>query len=110
MKLFRLKNATTIGRNPESHFLNSQIALTYYFFRFTPVTNDLEKLFIYIHINADGQKEKCPTSPVLTLSLSLGAAILLLGALSILFFKCYIVITDRREYARHSIYIRTVRS
>ena len=55
---------------------------------------------IYLHINENGEKEKCPANLTTTLSLSLGAAILLLGALAILFFKCYIVITDRREYAR----------
>ena len=59
-----------------------------------------EGWMIYLHINENGEKEKCPANLTTTLSLSLGAAILLLGALAILFFKCYIVITDRREYAR----------
>ena len=62
--------------------------------------NDLNEVFVYLHINPDGGKEKCPPDLTLTLSVSLGAAILLLGALAILFFKCYIVISDRREYAR----------
>ena len=41
-------------------------------------------------------------SPPHELLPSLGAAalVLLLGLLSILFYKCYIVIDDRRQYAR----------
>ena len=77
------------------------ILMTFSSYRFTPMNNEQRnRLKIYLHINEDGEKEKCPASLTLTLSVSLGVAILLLGALAILFFKCYIVISDRKEYAR----------
>ena len=37
-------------------------------------------------------------------SLGAGALVLLLGLLSILFYKCYIVIDDRRQYARQVLF------
>jgi len=46
-----------------------------------------------------GESQRCPDL-VMPLSLGAGALVLLLGLLSILFYKCYIVIDDRRQYAR----------
>ena len=72
-------------------------------FRFSPILEGT--LSVYVHL-VDGEKElNCPQSLGLIVSGSIFALILLAGVIALLIWKCYIVIQDRREYARYYSHI-----
>ena len=58
---------------------------------------NVTNVWVVLH-TFDGAQEIC-SDLVTGLSLGAGALVLLLGLLSILFYKCCIVIEDRRQYA-----------
>ena len=78
-------------------------------FRFSPELLNFESepeygfennLQIYFHIT-DGKKElNCPQSLGLIVSGSIFGLILLAGIIALLIWKCYLVVLDRRAYAK----------
>lgn len=57
----------------------------------------------------DGETEVCSNSKIVAGSISAGV-ILLLGILSIVFYKCFIVIDDRRQYANFRREVENMKS
>ena len=57
----------------------------------------------------DGEMEVCSNSKIVAGSISAGV-VLLLGILSIIFYKCFIVIDDRRQYANFRREVENMKS
>ena len=66
-------------------------------FRFSVILREGE-LEVVLHTR-EGRREFCPNL-VTPLSIGAGALVFLIGIFSIIFYKCYIVIDSKREYAR----------
>ena len=71
-------------------------------FRFSPILE--EALSVYFHVIEGKREFDCPQSLGLIVSGSIFGLILLAGIIALLIWKCYIVIQDRREYARYKNY------
>ncbi len=52
-------------------------------------------------LQKDGAKELCSQVNTLAISASICAVIILIGLLTFLFYKCYIEIDDRRQFAKY---------
>ena len=66
------------------------------------------KVKVVLHTR-DGEKEFCPNL-VTPLSIGAGALVFLIGLFSIIFYKCYIEIDGRRQYAKFQREIDSMKS
>ncbi len=69
-------------------------------FTFTSLPIGDRRISVFLHLTEKGEKDVCPDVNALTISLSLFGAILLIGLLALLIWKCYIVVDDRRIVAK----------
>jgi len=68
-------------------------------YTFSVRMNQTGLVWVVLHTE-DGVTQQCPPIGLFAgLGIGAGALVLLIGLLSILFYKCYIVIDDRRQYA-----------
>ena len=75
-------------------------------FRFSPILEGA--LSVYFHVIEGKLEFDCPQSLGLIVSGSIFGLILLAGVIALLIWKCYIVIQDRREYARYKTYVEKI--
>ena len=66
------------------------------------------EVWVVLH-TYDGETEVCSNSKIVAGSISAGV-VLLLGILSIVFYKCFIVIDDRRQYANFRREVENMKS
>ena len=68
-------------------------------FTYSVKLNQTGEVWVVLH-TSNGVKEKCPPIGLYGgIGIGAGALVLLIGLLSILVYKCYIVVDDRRQYA-----------
>ncbi len=69
-------------------------------YRFTSRLKPNGQVRVMLLLEEDGEKEVCQNVNAMAISLGMFGLIILLGLLTLLFWKCYIVIDDRRIYAK----------
>ena len=77
-------------------------------FRYSVKLMEDRKVKVVLHTR-DGEKEFCPNL-VTPLSIGAGALVFLIGLFSIIFYKCYIEIDGRRQYAKFQREIDSMKS
>ncbi len=69
-------------------------------YRYTSILSPEKQVSVMLLLTDEGEKEVCPNVNAMAISLGMFGLIVLLGLLTFLIYKCYLVVDDRRIYAK----------